>query len=86
MTDFTILLLPGAFAASVAATLDVLQAAASLAPRLKLARPGWRVLSPSGGDVPLSSGMHINTQALPKRQRADMQATRAPLRAPGTFA
>jgi len=72
MTDFTILLLPGAFAASVAATLDVLQAAASLAPRLKLARPGWRVLSPSGGDVPLSSGMHINTQALPKRQRADM--------------
>lgn len=71
MTDFTILVLPGAFAASVAATLDVLQAAATLAPRLKLARPTWRVLSPSGGAVPLSSGMRLDTAALPKRRRAD---------------
>jgi transcriptional regulator GlxA family with amidase domain len=71
MTDFTVLVLPGAFAASVATTLDVLQAAATLAPRLKLARPTWRVLSPSGGAVPLSSGMRLDTAALPKRQRAD---------------
>jgi transcriptional regulator GlxA family with amidase domain len=71
MTDFTVLALPGAFAASVATTLDVLQAAATLAPRLKLARPTWRVLSPSGGAVPLSSGMRLDTAALPKRQRAD---------------
>jgi transcriptional regulator GlxA family with amidase domain len=71
MTDFTILVLPGAFATSVAATLDVLQAASSLAPRMKLARPTWRVVSPSGGSVPLSSGMCIETKALPQRHRAD---------------
>jgi len=71
MTDFTVLVLPGAFAASVAVTLDVLRAAAALAPRLKLARPGWRVLSPSGGAVPLSSGMCVDSAALPRRQRAD---------------
>lgn len=71
MTDFTVLVLPGAFATSVAATLDVLQAASSLAPRMKLARPGWRVMSPSGGSVRLSSGMCIDTAALPKRHRAD---------------
>jgi transcriptional regulator GlxA family with amidase domain len=71
MTDFTILVLPGAFATSVAATLDVLQAAASLAPRMKLPRATWRVVSLSGGAVPLSSGMRIDTVALPKRQRAD---------------
>jgi transcriptional regulator GlxA family with amidase domain len=71
MTDFTILVLPGAFATSVAVTLDVLQAAASLAPRLKLARPSWRVLSPSGGAVSLSSCMRVDTATLPKRHRPD---------------
>lgn len=71
MTDFTILLLPGAYASSVAATLDVLQAATALAPRLKLARPTWRVLSASGGSVPLSSGMQVGTTALPKRHGPD---------------
>lgn len=71
MTDFTILLLPGAYASSVAATLDVLQAAAALAPRLKLARPTWRVLSASGGSAPLSSGMQVATTALPKRHKPD---------------
>ncbi len=71
MTDFTILLLPGAYASSVAATLDVLQAASALAPRLKLARPTWRVLSASGGSVPLSSGMQVETSALPKRHGPD---------------
>ncbi|WP_289813896.1 hypothetical protein [Ralstonia soli] len=39
MTDFTILVLSGAYATSVAATLDVLQAASTLAPRTKAARP-----------------------------------------------
>jgi transcriptional regulator GlxA family with amidase domain len=71
MTDFTILALPGAYATSVAATVDILRAAAQLAPRTKLARPTWRVLSPSGGPVPLSGGMQIETEALPKRRRAD---------------
>lgn len=71
MTDFTILVLPGAYATSVATTLDVLHAASVLAPRLKLARPSWRVLSPSGGSVPLSGGMHIEAAALPRRPRPD---------------
>jgi transcriptional regulator GlxA family with amidase domain len=71
MTDFTVLVLPGAFASSVAATLDVLHAASVLAPRLKLARPTWRVLSPPGGTIALSSGMHLDTVALPKRPRPD---------------
>jgi transcriptional regulator GlxA family with amidase domain len=71
MNDFTVLVLPGAFAASVAATLDVLQAASSVAPRMKLARPSWRVISPGGGSVPLSSGMCIEAAALPRRHRAD---------------
>jgi transcriptional regulator GlxA family with amidase domain len=71
MRDFTFLLLPGTFASGVATSLDVLQAAAALAPRLKLASPTWRVLSASGGPVLLSSGLIIDTAALPKRYRPD---------------
>lgn len=71
MTDFTVLALSGAYASSVAATLDVLRAASLLAPRMRLPRPTWRVLSPSGTSVPLSGGMHIDAAALPLRSRAD---------------
>lgn len=71
MTDFTILVLSGAYATSVAATLDILHAASFLAPRLKVGRPTWRVLSPSGSRVPLSGGMHIGAEALPRRFRPD---------------
>ncbi|MBA3595154.1 MAG: helix-turn-helix domain-containing protein [Polaromonas sp.] len=71
MTDFTILVLRGAYATSVAATLDVLQAASALAPRLKLPCPRWRIVSPSGGAVLLSSGMQVITTPLPKRHRPD---------------
>jgi hypothetical protein len=39
MYDFTILLLPGAFAASVALTLDILAAAAAMAPRVGVGPP-----------------------------------------------
>jgi transcriptional regulator GlxA family with amidase domain len=63
--------LPGAYATGVAATLDILNAAAALAPRLKLPRPTWRVMSPHRGDVSLSSGLQIETAALPRRSRAD---------------
>lgn len=66
MADFTVLVLSGAYATSVATTLDVLQAAAALAPRMKQARPTWRVVSPSGRSVSLSSGMQIKAAALPK--------------------
>ena len=71
MADFTILVLSGAYATSVAATLDVLQAAAALAPRVKAARPTWRVLSADAPSVRLSGGMHIDAAALPKRPRPD---------------
>lgn len=71
MTDFTILVLPGTYATSVASTLDILCTASVLAPRLKLAAPTWRVLSVSGGAVKLSSGMHVETATLPKRYRPD---------------
>lgn len=71
MADFTILVLSGAYASSVAVTLDVLQAAAALAPRLKLARPTWRVLSASGSPVALSGGLQVMAAALPQRPRPD---------------
>jgi transcriptional regulator GlxA family with amidase domain len=71
MHDFTVLVLPGAYATSVAMTLDVLHAAAALAPRLKLPRPSWRVLSPTGGVAALSSGLQLDTTAPPQRARAD---------------
>ncbi|HEY0856801.1 MAG TPA: helix-turn-helix domain-containing protein [Albitalea sp.] len=71
MRDFTVLVLPGAYATSVAVTLDVLSAAAALAPRVKLPRPAWRVMSPQGGAVVLSSGLHLATAAMPGRPRSD---------------
>ncbi|KQZ60247.1 MULTISPECIES: helix-turn-helix domain-containing protein [unclassified Lysobacter] len=72
MHDFSVLVLPGAYASSVANTLDILGTAAVLAPRLRLPRPRWRLLSPQGGDVALSSGMRIGTRALPGRAGADV--------------
>lgn len=74
MRDFTVLVLPGAFASSVAVTLDILQAAATLAPRVRLPRPTWRVLSPHGGAVALSNGLQLETTALPARMRGDASA------------
>jgi transcriptional regulator GlxA family with amidase domain len=71
MLDFTIVVFPGAFSSSVALTLDMLAAAATLAPRLKLPLPHWRVLSPSGGPVTLSNGLQLPTSALPQRPRSD---------------
>lgn len=71
LTDFTILVLPGAFSASVAATLDILRAAAAMAPRLRQPIPTWRVLSVTAGPVSLGSGMLVQAAALPRRARAD---------------
>ncbi|MFY7867089.1 GlxA family transcriptional regulator [Roseateles sp.] len=71
MPDFTLLVLPGSYASSVAATLDMLRAAASLAPRLRLAPPTWRVLSPDGGPVDLGSGLWVDSTPLPQRLRRD---------------
>jgi len=71
MADFTILVLSVAYATSVAATLDILQAASTLAPRIKAARPTWRVLSADATSVQLSNGMQVQATALPKRPRPD---------------
>ena len=71
MADFTLLLLPGAYSSGVAATMDILQTAAGLAPRVKRARPVWRVASPAGGYVALTGGLGMDTARLPARSRAD---------------
>ena len=71
MHDFTILILPGAYASSVAVTLDMLEAAALLAPRAKAPRPTWRLVSPDGGDVRLGAGLRVACVRLPVRSRAD---------------
>jgi transcriptional regulator GlxA family with amidase domain len=71
MHDFTLLVLPGAFAGGVAVTLDLLAAAAALAPRAGTSAPRWRVRSPAGGAVTVGNGMTVQTAALPVRPRAD---------------
>lgn len=72
MTDFTIVVRPRTFATSLAATLDMLRAAPVFALRIELASPTWRVFSASGGTVPLSSEMPLETKALPKQPHLDM--------------
>lgn len=71
MQDFNILVMPGAYSASVALTQDMLQAAVALAPRCKLPPPRWRVVSPDGGAVPLTGGMSIVTARIPARSPVD---------------
>jgi transcriptional regulator GlxA family with amidase domain len=70
MIDFTVLVLPGAFASSVALTLDILSAAVSLAESVGCAKPRWRVIS-TDSTVQLSHGLTIEAKILPKRFRAD---------------
>ena len=67
MQDFIVLLIPGAHATSVAATLDMLSAAAMLAARARRPAPRWTVVSPGGGPVPLSNALSVVTQPLPAR-------------------
>ncbi len=71
MHDFTILVVPGAHASSVALSLDILTAAATMAPRVGTATPTWQVRSPQPGPVHLSNGMIIDTKPLPKRVKPD---------------
>ena len=70
MIDFTVLVLPGAFASSVALTLDILSAAVSLAESVGCAKPRWRVIS-TDSTVQLSYGLTIEAKILPKRFRAE---------------
>ena len=71
MRDFTILILPGAYSASVAVTQDILAAAAAVARHMNCPGPAWRTVSPDGGLVPLSAGLSIDTQPLPRPRKDD---------------
>jgi transcriptional regulator GlxA family with amidase domain len=70
MIDFTVLVLPGAFASSVAVTLDILSAAAALARSVGCAAPRWRVCS-TESTVRLGHGLQLDAEILPKTARAD---------------
>ncbi|QSQ17615.1 GlxA family transcriptional regulator [Myxococcus landrumensis] len=65
--SFTVIVLEGAFAASVAATLDMLRAARTLGARSLR----YQVCSVNGGFVSLSSGVGVETSRLPSRSRTD---------------
>lgn len=71
MYDFTVLVLPDAYATSVAVTLDMLSTAALLAPQLDMPVPRWRVVAPGGGRVALGSGLSLEAKALPRTARDD---------------
>lgn len=71
MHDFTVLVLQGAYASSVAITRDMLAAATALAGRAGVAAPRWRLCSIEGGLVTLQGGMSVDTCRLPTRSRQD---------------
>ena len=71
MYDFTILILEGAYPTSVAVTIDMLSAAATLAPRLGVAPPTWRLCSVDGLPTSLRDSMRVDTTRLPRRGQAD---------------
>lgn len=73
LPELQLIVLPGAHAAGVAVSLDILRAAATLAPGLTLPAPRWRVLSPEGGDVELAGGLRCPTEPL---SRADEDGIR----------
>jgi transcriptional regulator GlxA family with amidase domain len=71
---FFVLALEGAYASSVAITLDALSAAAQIAPHLRLAAPSWSVCAPTA-KVTLSNGLQLAatpSRAWPKPARADI--------------
>ena len=67
MQDLVVLLLPGAHATSVAATLDMLYAAQQMARRMNVAAPRWTVVATCPGHVPLSNGLSVQAEPLPQR-------------------
>lgn len=71
MTDFAILVLPGAYPSSVAATVDLLSAAATIAPGLGLRAPTWRVWTVGSTHVPLAHGLSLAGRPLPQRPPRD---------------
>ncbi|AKJ30228.1 GlxA family transcriptional regulator [Caldimonas brevitalea] len=71
MNDFTVLVLPGAYASSVTLTLDVLAAAAAMAVHVGVAPPRWRVYGTQAGDIHLPHGLTLRSRPLPLRARPD---------------
>lgn len=71
MRDFSVLVLEGAYPTSVAATLGILGAAKTLAPRLGLAPPSWQVFSIDGGAIDLLDGISVSTTKLPRQLSTD---------------
>jgi transcriptional regulator GlxA family with amidase domain len=71
MHDFTVVMLEGAYASSVAVTLDMLSAAGALAARAGVAAPRWRVCSVDGGALRLQGGLTVDTTKLPAPTRED---------------
>jgi transcriptional regulator GlxA family with amidase domain len=71
MPDFTILLFSGAYASSVALTLDILTAAASMAPQLNVAAPTWQVRTFAKGPIRLSNNLYIDAKPMNKRIKSD---------------
>lgn len=71
MLDITVVVLEGAYASSVAVTVDTLGAASALAGRAGAAVPRWRVCSVDGGPVRLQGGLSVDTARLPARPRSD---------------
>jgi len=68
MKDFEARVLEGAYPSSVAMSRDILDAAATLAPRAGAPVPSWGLYSPGGGRVPLRDGISVETRALPPRR------------------
>ena len=71
MNDFTVVVLEGAFGASVAATIGILSAARKLAARLGVPVPNWRLTSVSGGNIDLQDGMSVSTVRLADLVKAE---------------
>lgn len=71
MHDFTVLVLEGAYASSVALTRDILATADAVAARARVPAPRWRFCSLEGGIVRLQGGLSIETARLPPRARDD---------------
>jgi transcriptional regulator GlxA family with amidase domain len=71
MYDFTILVFSGAYSSSVALTLDILTAAAALAPRVGVAIPTWQVRAFAEGPIYLSNGLYIDVKPFAKRIKPD---------------
>lgn len=71
MVDMTVVVLAGALPTAVTATLDILDAAARLAPQVGVRSPRWRVCSVSGGEIVLRHGLTLATEPIVREGSVD---------------